>query len=310
MAGARVVRISSPSAAAPFRIGIQHVRDSAAFSSEVRGQRVSDWSLPAVEPDEWIEADAVVLATGGLSFPRTGSDGVGYALARSLGHTIVAPVPALTPLVASDPLCTIAQGVTMETELTLWVDGRRSVSVQGSLLITHFGYSGPVALDLSRHWLRAEGQSRRVTASLVPGSTRETLQRDWIDAVARTPLLTARRFLAERVPDRIAVHVCGEGGVDVAVAIGQVDRSRRAAVIERMVERELPVSGTLGYEKAEVTAGGVAVEEVDPATMESRVAPGLFLCGEILDVEGRLGGFNFQWSWSSGTVAGKAAGSP
>jgi hypothetical protein len=96
--------------------------------------------------------------------------------------------------------------------------------------------------------------------------------------------------------------------VDPDLRVSQVDREHRAAVIARVVERDLHVTGTLGYEKAEVTAGGVKLSEVNPSTLESRIAPGLFLCGEILDVEGRLGGFNFQWAWSSGTVAGKSAG--
>ena len=125
--------------------------------------------------------------------------------------------------------------------------------------------------------------------------------------MTRTPSLTVRRFLAERVPDRIAVHLCAEAGVEVTTTIAQVDRAHRAALIEHVVERELPVTGTLGYEKAEVTAGGVAVDEVDSSTMESRRVQGLYLCGEVLDVEGRLGGFNFQFAWSSGTVAGRAA---
>jgi predicted Rossmann fold flavoprotein len=250
----------------------------------------------------------VILATGGLSFPRTGSDGTGYALAQSLGHTIVPPTPALTPLAASDPLCASVQGLTLDAELTLWVGARRAVVVRGSFLFTHFGYSGPAALDLSRHWLRVpEGAARRVTASFVPDQTAESLTHAWQERSAAEPRLGVRRFLGERVPDSLVVALCGEAAVDPAVAISQLDRTRRAALIARVLERELPVSGTLGYERAEVTAGGVALSEVDPATLESRIVRGVYLCGEILDVEGRLGGFNFQWAWSSGTVAGRNA---
>ena len=111
------------------------------------------------------------------------------------------------------------------------------------------------------------------------------------------------------MPDRLAADLAAEAGVEPAKWISQVDRSRRAALIARVTARELPVTGTLGYEKAEVTAGGVTLSEVDPSTLESRKAPGIYLCGEILDVEGRLGGFNFQFAWSSGTVAGRAAAS-
>lgn len=291
-----------------WRLGIQTVHSGAAFPSAVAAHARSDWPLPAVEPDRWLEADAVVLATGGLSYPRTGTDGTGYALAAALGHTIVPPVPALTPLASEDPLCRTAQGVTLDAELSLWVDGRREVVVKGSLLITHFGYSGPAALDLSRHWLRAAtARERRVIASFVPGMTPESALAAWVRAATEQPHTTVRQWLGQRLPERLAAALCEEAEVDPASLVGQVDRTRRAALLGRLTARELPVTGTLGYEKAEVTAGGVPLDEVDPSTLESRKAPGVYLCGEMLDVDGRLGGFNFQWAWSSGTVAGRAA---
>jgi hypothetical protein len=266
----------------------------------------TNWPLPDVAADETREADAVVIATGGLSFPRTGSDGTGYALVRALGHTLVPPVPALTPLAASDPLCAAMQGIALDAELSLWLDGRRELTIRGSLLFAHFGYSGPAALDLSRHWLRAEGRARRVTASFAPGETRESLERAWLEA-AHDARLTAKRWLAAHVPERLAAALCVEAGVDAIRPLAQVKRDARASLLAHVLERELPITGTLGYEKAEVTAGGVTLSEVNPSTLESRVLRGLYLCGEILDVEGRLGGFNFQWAWSSGTVAGRAA---
>ena len=290
-----------------FRLGIQRVRDSAAFGPEVAAVGERHWPLPAAAPDDWMEADAVVLATGGLSFPRTGSDGTGYALAESLGHTIVPTVPALTPLAASDPWCARLQGLTLDVELTLRVAGRREAITRGSFLFTHFGYSGPAALDLSRHWHYAGGE-RAVSASFLPGERPETLREAWLEA-ARDPHLGVRKHLGSRLPDRLVVALCEECGVAPATAPAQVERGRREALLSLVTARALPVTGTLGYEKAEVTAGGVTLSEVDPATLESRKAPGVYLCGEMLDVEGRLGGFNFQWSWSSGTVAGRAAAS-
>jgi len=320
--GARVVRLVREEGAggrAPagndsgdgsgFRLGVQRVRNSAAFDSgEVAGRGRAAWPVPPVEPDEWLAADAVVLATGGLSFPRTGSDGTGYALVTALGHTLEPPVPALTPLVAADPWCADAQGLTVEVALTLRVSGRKVATTRGSLLFAHFGFSGPAALDLSRHWHGAEGAGeRRVEASVAPGETREALVAAWLEAGRESPRRTVKRFLAEWLPERLADLMCRDARVAPGERLAQVDRDRRGALIGLLVARPLPVTGTLGYEKAEVTAGGVRLSEVDPSTLESRVAPGLFLCGEILDVEGRLGGFNFQWSWSSGTVAGRAA---
>ena len=304
--GARVVRLERGEGI--YRLGIQTVKSASAFVASVARPGGEHWPLPAVEPDRWLEADRVILATGGLSFPRTGSDGVGYSVVEALGHTIEPPVPALTPLASEDSLCRAAQGLTLEVELSLWVNGKRAEKTRGSMVIAHFGYSGPAALDLSRHVLRAAGE-RHVTASFAPGETIETFTRAWVDAATNAPERTARRHLARWLPERLAERLSEEAGVDPGARVGQVPRERRAALVERVVARDLGVTGTLGYEKAEVTAGGVRLSEVDPSTLESRVSPGLFLCGEILDVEGRLGGFNFQWAWSSGTVAGRAAAS-
>jgi len=307
-AGARVVRVERN--AGRFRLGVQRVADASAFGARVAEVGRVEWPLPSVEVDDWLDADAVVLATGGLSFPRTGSDGTGYALALSLGHTLVPPVPALTPLTAEEPWCVMLQGVTAEVELALRVGGRVAERVRGSMLWTHFGYSGPAALDLSRHWLRASesGATVEVTLSVVPGRTRAMLEEEWLATAEREPKTTPRRLLCAWMPERLAIQLCAEAGVGPAKWLSQVPREGRAALLALLTERPLRINGTLGYEKAEVTAGGVPLAEVEPSTLESRIVPGLFLCGEVLDVEGRLGGFNFQWAWSSGTVAGRASG--
>jgi predicted Rossmann fold flavoprotein len=291
-----------------WRVGVMHVPDSAALVSEAHavGGASDSWALPVQEPTEWLEADAVVLATGGLSFPRTGSDGTGYALARALGHSIVPPAPALTPLVAVDPMCGGAQGVTLEATLTLYVDGKRDAEASGSLLFTHFGLSGPAALDLSRHWHQADGKGRRVTLSFAPEVAGDAVEADWLDFATRFPRRGLRAWLGEALPDRIADILTAESGLGGA-ALSQIPREGRVRMLAALLARDMGVTGTLGYEKAEVTAGGVTLSEVNSSTLESRLAPGLWLCGEMLDVEGRLGGFNFQWAWSSGTVAGRAA---
>jgi len=295
--GARVIRLQ-----AGWRLGIQRIRDSNPFSAQVAGYREGAWPLPASEPDTWLAARRVILATGGLSFPRTGSDGTGYGLALALGHTVVPPIPALTPLAGNDRLCRVTQGLTVDAELTLRIDGKVAERVRGSLLIAHFGFSGPAALDLSRWWLRAEGSRREVTANFAPGAEVEFA---WLTDGRSSP----RRILAQWMPERLADVLCEEAGVDPGAQASQVPREKRAALLRLVTARPLEITGTLGYEKAECTAGGVPLSEVNPSTLESRIAPDLYLCGEILDVDGRLGGFNFQWSWSSGTVAGRAAAS-
>jgi predicted flavoprotein YhiN len=304
--GARVVRLERESGG--FRAGIQTVRDASAFdSAPVAGQTQARWPLPAGEPDRWIEADRVIVAAGGLSFPRTGSDGTGYALMTALGHTLEPPVPALTPLASDDPLGTLLQGVTLDAALTLRVSGKRTHETRGSFLFTHFGYSGPAALDMSRHWLRAVGAGeRRIEANFVPDRSSGQVAAELLDAAREAPQRTLKRHFAGKLPERLIERLCEEAGVSGATAVGQVRRGERAELVDRITARDLHVTGTLGYEKAEVTAGGVRLSEVDPSTLESRIVPDLFLCGEVLDVEGRLGGFNFQWAWSSGTVAGRS----
>ena len=305
-AGARVVRLER--GAGSFRIGIQKIGDSAALGGVgVARSGQIEWPLPVGEPDRWVDSERVIVATGGLSFPRTGSDGTGYALLTALGHTLEPPVPALTPLAAEDPWCKTLQGLTVESALRLYSGKERVAEARGSLLVAHFGYSGPPALDLSRHWLRTAERERRVTVSFMPDEREETLLESFVATATREPRSTVRSVLSSRLPERLITEICRDTEIDAAKMLSQISRAGRVRLVGALLARVLPVTGTLGYEKAEVTAGGVRLAEVNPSTLESRVVPGLYLCGEVLDVEGRLGGFNFQWSWSSGTVAGRAA---
>jgi predicted Rossmann fold flavoprotein len=255
-------------------------------------------------------AATVVLATGGLSLPKTGSDGAGYQFARDLGHTIVPTTPALVPLLldASAPLQFHADvsGVSQMARLTVHVDGRAKVQVEGSLLWTHFGISGPAALDVSRHWLRCqlEGRHPLLSANLAPGTSFESLEARWLDLSARQPKSTVVHALATMVPASVAEAMVRRLDQGMDTQLGRLTRSDRRLVINRLLEWPLAVTGSRGYTFAEVTAGGVPLSEVDPRTMASRVCPGLFLVGEVLDVDGRLGGFNFQWAWSTAKVAG------
>jgi predicted Rossmann fold flavoprotein len=258
----------------------------------------------------------LVLATGGQSLPKTGSDGLGYEFARRLGHTIVPTTPALVPLILdagerSSIHCGLS-GVSHEAELTVWVDDRAGVRLEGSILWTHFGISGPVALNASRHWLRArlEGRPVRLTANFCPGETFDTIERRWTEALTARPKVSITTLLAEFVPASVAAAMIERLELDPSHHLAHLTREDRRAIVRALVEWPLPVTGSRGYNYAEVTAGGVALDEIDPTTMQSRVCPGLFLVGEILDVDGRIGGFNFQWAWSTGYVAGRALALP
>ncbi len=247
----------------------------------------------------------VVLATGGLSLPKTGSDGFGLELARRFGHSVVPTTPALVPLLLEGSFHTGLSGVAHEVELVVRDAGRRPVRRTGSLLWTHFGVSGPVVLDVSRDYLRAalEGGSPVLESNLLPGRDFAWVEQGLVRLAAESPRTNVARALARQLPQAVAQAVAVEAGCGEAT-LGRLGREQRRTLVHGIVERPLKVAGDRGYSFAEVTAGGVPLGEVDTATMESKRQGGLFLVGEMLDVDGRIGGFNFQWAWSSGWVAG------
>jgi predicted Rossmann fold flavoprotein len=257
-----------------------------------------------------ITARRVVLATGGQSLPKTGSDGAGYAFARALGHTIVPTTPALVPLVLGGgaAIHTELSGISHEVELALRIDGAIALRRRGSLLWTHFGISGPVVLDMSRHVLRArlEGKDTALTVNLPGGEAFEILEQRWTALARERPRAAVATVLADMLPAAVAHAVLDRLGIDRALVLAHFQRDARRRLVHALSEWPLNVSGDRGYNYAEATAGGVALGEIDPATMESRQCPDLYLIGEILDVDGRIGGFNFQWAWSSARVAAEA----
>ena len=254
---------------------------------------------------------AIVLATGGRSLPKTGSDGGGYELARALGHTLVPQAPALAPLLldANTPHSIHARlsGVSVDVELTAWIDGAVAVRLAGAMLWTHFGVSGPVAMNMSRHWVRArdDGRDVKLTAHFVDGRTFDQLETHVIAAARERPRSSMRGLLTAILPDALALAILEALSIPADLTLASLSRDDRRRVVHALTAWPLPVTDTRGYNFAEVTAGGVPLTEIDPSTMESRVCPGLFLVGEILDVDGRIGGFNFQWAWSSASAAAR-----
>ena len=255
-----------------------------------------------------IEADVVVLATGGLSLPKTGSDGAGLEMARRLGHTIVPTTPALAPLLVDHAgLGAQAQGVAHDVELSIRVDEALLVRLSGALLWTHFGVSGPVVLDASRHLLRAqlEGRAVRATINMRPGESFEEVDALWTRIAAARPRTSLQTVAAELLPASVAAATLNRLELDPTTPLAHLTRADRRRLAHAFVEWPLAVTGSRGYNYAEATAGGVALDEINPATMESRRCPGLYLVGEMLDVDGRIGGFNFQWAWASARAAAR-----
>jgi predicted Rossmann fold flavoprotein len=258
-------------------------------------------SVPGFVINGVLHADRVILAAGGRSVPKTGSDGSGYDLARALGHTVTKTFPALVPLIVTKGhWITELSGTSVEAELAVKSTTGRVVQRHGgSMLFTHFGLSGPVVLDISRHWIA--NQPATLAANLLPGETFESLDAMLVDAAQRNPRATIASVLRHRLPDRLIALLAPD------TPLGRMPKDERRRIVHDVVDLTLPVVRDRGFDYAEVTAGGVPLEEIDLNTMESRRCKGLYLCGEILDVDGRIGGFNFQWAWASGRAAGLGA---
>lgn len=270
-----------------------------------RIEKQSDGTFALGGPWGTCHTRRVILATGGRSLPKTGSDGFGYSLARDLGHSLTPRIfPALVPLrLPEGHFIRALSGLTLQTTLQVRsATGKRLIAFTDSTLCTHFGLSGPSVLDISRYYVDAHASDpqTQLIINWLPDETPETIDRLLQARDERTVL----GVLHKRLPERLTRAICIEANVNPATPISQLSRESRRALTQSITALPLPISGDKGFAVAEVTAGGVPLRELNLATMESRVCPGLFLCGEICDVDGRIGGYNFQWAWSSGYVAG------
>ncbi|MCE9637159.1 MAG: NAD(P)/FAD-dependent oxidoreductase [Planctomycetes bacterium] len=257
-----------------------------------------------------LRAPRVVLATGGRSIPLSGSDGFGWEIAKSLGHSVTPTVPALVPLVLDPHPLAGLDGIAFPCEIRVTdpaAGGRLVARVTGPVLVTHFGISGPAALDVSRHWAVAAEAGRQLEfrLSFAPGKEQQAVEAQWL-AESLTGGSRPVVSLLAGFPRRIIERLLSASGVKADQRLGELSREARIRLLLAFTSTLLPVKESRGFNFAEVTAGGVPVSEVDARTMESKLCPGLHFVGEILDVEGRLGGFNFQWAWSTGFVCGQA----
>ncbi|MEM7416037.1 MAG: aminoacetone oxidase family FAD-binding enzyme [Gemmatimonadota bacterium] len=247
-------------------------------------------------------AERVVIATGGLSVPKTGSDGTGLRIAEALGHVVHPTYPALTPLTADPHPQAALAGVSGPVSVSA-PNSRPPFRTTGGFLITHDGWSGPTVLDASHLAIRGRADGARqellVSWTVHDAATWD----DWL----RGSSGTVRNTVAGEVPRRLADALLAEAGVDPATRLAQLRREDRRTLVEALTAWPMPWTGSAGYKKAEVTGGGVALDQVNPRTMESRVRPGLHLCGEVLDSFGPIGGHNFAWAWATGRAAGEGA---
>lgn len=295
----------------------RHIRDglfSAANSAGVTVRRsagvvdlvpcAEGWRLSLADGG-WVDADRVVLATGGSSVPQTGSDGTGFAIAARLGIPIKPIYPALTPLLEQPATHADLSGISLPVEITATA-GAHKRTVVGGFLFTHRGYSGPAILDVSDLVSRAV-LGLGPAPSLLVRWTPEYDRGAWEQALQEQSGRRVATALRAVLPDRLADRLLDRAGVAQTTEFAQLTRDGRTRLVDMLTRYPLPWSGDEGYRKAEVTGGGVALDAVDPATLECRTHPGLFLCGEILDAFGPIGGHNFSWAWATGRLAGLAA---
>lgn len=282
------------------------------FDTTVTGitRTVTGFSIATSQGD--VCCDRVVLATGGLSVPATGSDGTGLDVARQFGHTMIATYPALTPLLDDSESHVALAGVSLDVRLRAKIGSKVTESF-GGFLFTHRGYSGPSVLDISHLTTRGD-----LSPVAFAKGERPVIRAQWADRTAaqwehdftpKSPAdTTIAAIVARHIPARLGEHLMFQAGIPADRRTSSLKRSERIALTEALIAYPLPWSGDEGYKKAEVTGGGVALGEVDPKTLESRRVPGLYLCGEMLDAFGPIGGHNFSWAWATGRTAGQAAG--
>lgn len=257
---------------------------------------------------ERLEAGAVILATGGLSYPATGSTGDGYRLAKQAGHTIVEPRPSLVPLQEVGETCAQLQGLSLKN-VTLTLKNQKKKVVfqeQGEMLFTHFGLSGPLVLSASAHanW---EKDTYKAIIDCKPALEAEKLEARILRDIAQAPNKAFHNFLEGLLPRKMVPVVGQRAEIPPDLPVNTMTKAQRRRLVETMKGFAIPLAGPRPIKEAIITAGGVKTGEVDPGSMMSKKTAGLFLAGELLDVDAHTGGFNLQIAWCTGRAAGEGA---
>ncbi len=259
---------------------------------------------------EQFVADKVIIATGGLSWPKTGCTGDGYRFARQFGHSVVEPRASLVPLVSSEKWPGKVAGTAVEkVRLSVRVKNKK-LTAAGALVFTDDGIGGPAAQDMSLHltdYLPTAGKPIEIAIDLKPDVQGDRLETQMTEQIAANPKKKVANVLAEFVPRRMAVVLCEQAGCDEELPAGQLRKDLRRKLVRILKATPMSIVRTRPIAEATVTRGGVSVAEIEAKTMESKTCPGLFFAGEVLDVDGPCGGYNLQICWSTGALAGSYA---
>lgn len=284
-------------------VGVEIVREAPAAAVGKSGAR-----FVVSTPKGDFSAESVVLATGGLSYPRTGATGDGYAWCRSFGHTVTETFPALAPLRVEEAWVHGLQGIVLDGVdiACVGADGKETLRRRRPILFTHKGLSGPAPMDLAGDVEEQRGAAF-ARFDFAPETHREQLEQGWLATARAHGARRVDALLPRTLPERARAALVAASGVLPDTTLAALPKAARRSLLEVVKGLRVPVPKSLGYGAAEVTRGGVALDEVDAKTMESKLQPGLFLCGELLDIDGPIGGFNFQAAFATGRLAGLRA---
>ena len=282
------------------------------LQTRVTGLRIQEGQITGLETEQGeLEAGAVVLATGGLSYPATGSTGDGHRMAAQAGHTVVEPKPSLVPLESPEPFCGEMQGLALKN-VTLTVKNQKGKTLyreQGEMLFTHFGLSGPLVLSASAHMRNFDRESYTCIIDLKPALDEQALDARLVRELSQGANRDMNNLMGALLPRLMIPVVLRLSGIPGEKKAHDVTREERRRLLELLKAFPVPVSAPRPIAEAIVTSGGVKVGEVDPTTMASKKVKGLYFAGELLDVDAYTGGFNLQIAWCTGRAAGEYASS-
>jgi predicted Rossmann fold flavoprotein len=285
------------------RLGVEVV-----LHARVTEIAVNNGEVNAVRTEDGSEygCRSAVLATGGLSYPSTGSTGDGYRLAAALGHTIKKPGPALIPIEVAEPWVRELQGLSLKNvRLTAFQGGKKIYSEIGEMLFTHFGVSGPLVLTAGSLFDGERLHAASLSLDMKPGLDLEKLDARILRDFQGNPNRSLKNSLFELLPSRLCPAVVTLAGLPGDAPVNQVTREQRGRLAETIKDMRMTPASFRPVEEAVVTRGGVRCGEVNPKTMESKLVKGLYICGELLDVDALTGGFNLQAAFSTGCAAGR-----
>lgn len=254
-----------------------------------------------------LRARRLIVSTGGKSLPKSGSDGHGWEMLKKLGHSLTDTWPALVPLtLKSGHGHEDLSGISHRVRISVLVENKIVDFIEGDLLWTHTGISGPAPMNISRTWIRHQdlGDEPKLLLSFFPGQDEADIDRWLLDQATANPQRSLTHVISAQIPKRVVEFLGTDPEIDLSCQLSQFPKKMRRRLVQQLTSYLLPVTGHRGWKLAEVTAGGIPLSEVAFQTMESKLLNGLYLIGEILDCEGRIGGFNFQWAWATGSIAG------